>query len=474
VALSPFKIPPVDDFFAVIDLFVLKNTLENLAILLNPDLPLHGLPYRRIEQENCEWAVTDKNWFHQGGGTRDTAKTIAKILDRSWQFMRDGKDLEYRLIGKFGDRHFCVGTTDGPDCLLEKAEQVTGTNIESLMNYDASMSSAGEANWSNWGGYGFVQQFDATMVQSELTFSFRQHDPTMTKIYDMILDTSTVDAQDNTKRLTDTLVTAFTAGLSVQVRTEGESFIVRDVRLDPPDDDGDLILDEDDNCPTIPNPDQFDGDDDGVGNACDICPLDPNNDEDGDGLCGPVDNCPLIANPDQADNEQDGLGNACDIDDDDDGILDPDDNCPLVENPLQINTDSDSIGNACDPDDDNDSVPDDADECPLVDAAGFDVDNNGCIDSTVDLLELISEYVTGGNISGHLQESLSSKVVNATKSQKKQNYCAAVNQLKAFQKQISAQRGKKLTEDAASNAIDFSASVIANMESKLADGKSCD
>lgn len=42
---------------------------------------------------------------------------------------------------------------------------------------------------------------------------------------------------------------------------------------------------------------QSDLDGDGIGDACDACPEDPENDIDGDGLCGNVDNCPTIANP---------------------------------------------------------------------------------------------------------------------------------------------------------------------------------
>ncbi|MEE2786693.1 MAG: thrombospondin type 3 repeat-containing protein [Myxococcota bacterium] len=40
----------------------------------------------------------------------------------------------------------------------------------------------------------------------------------------------------------------------------------------PCDDDGDGVLDPADNCPNTPNPDQLDGDDDDLGDACDAKP----------------------------------------------------------------------------------------------------------------------------------------------------------------------------------------------------------
>jgi len=58
------------------------------------------------------------------------------------------------------------------------------------------------------------------------------------------------------------------------------------------DSDGDGIPDREDNCSDVVNPGQENADSDGQGDACDICPNDPNNDEDSDGVCGDVDNCP--------------------------------------------------------------------------------------------------------------------------------------------------------------------------------------
>ena len=49
------------------------------------------------------------------------------------------------------------------------------------------------------------------------------------------------------------------------------------------------------------------------------------NDDDGDGLLGQFDNCPSVANADQANFDADGFGNACDADDDNDTVADVND-----------------------------------------------------------------------------------------------------------------------------------------------------
>lgn len=68
------------------------------------------------------------------------------------------------------------------------------------------------------------------------------------------------------------------------------------------DDDG--IVDSDDNCVTVVNPDQIDIDNNGRGDTCD--------DFDRDGVINATDNCPDDANRAQKDIDGDGIGDVCD------------------------------------------------------------------------------------------------------------------------------------------------------------------
>jgi len=134
------------------------------------------------------------------------------------------------------------------------------------------------------------------------------------------------------------------------------------------DTDNDGVIDANDNCPTMSNPDQIDSDADGAGDPCDV-------DKDNDGVPDSEDAFPLDPT-EWLDTDNDGIGNNADTDDDNDGVPDSEDAFPL--DPTEwLDTDNDGIGNNADTDDDNDGVPDSEDAFPLDPTEWLDTDNDG-------------------------------------------------------------------------------------------------
>lgn len=197
--------------------------------------------------------------------------------------------------------------------------------------------------------------------------------------------------------------------------------------------DGDGLFNHEDNCWYTPNPDQTDTDADGVGDPCDI---DSDNDgilNEGDHMIGykPCtggntvdcdDNCLLVPNPNQEDGDNDGIGDACDtcLDSDRDGYGDPDipdnqcfydnDNCPYVDNYYQQDKDNDTVGDACDncpmdansdqANSDTDSLGDACDNCPSISNLNqADLDDDGVGD-------LCDEDIDGDDVSNDLDNCL--------------------------------------------------------------------
>jgi hypothetical protein len=89
------------------------------------------------------------------------------------------------------------------------------------------------------------------------------------------------------------------------------------------DTDADGVVDVDDNCPDVCNPQQLDGDSDGIGDLCDStpgcdgcgtpeCETDGQCDSDQDGIFDAQDNCPDTCNDQQLDADDDGIGDVCD------------------------------------------------------------------------------------------------------------------------------------------------------------------
>lgn len=189
------------------------------------------------------------------------------------------------------------------------------------------------------------------------------------------------------------------------------------------DSDGDNVPDVSDNCPTVYNPGQENGDVGQewvvaweTGDVCDLC-----TDWDGDGVGDPgtstagcpvqgkEDNCPKKPNPQQKDDDNDGVGNSCDecngdknaahqspsqCDNDNDGYAGiQQDNCPDLPNPEQVDTDGGGKGDVCDvcpgdsdeshqaPDkcnNDGDTMPNLTDLCPeLASPNNTDSDGDG-------------------------------------------------------------------------------------------------
>lgn len=124
-------------------------------------------------------------------------------------------------------------------------------------------------------------------------------------------------------------------------------------------------------------------------------------------------------------------------------------------------------------DSDRDGVRDDEDGCPDEDATGLDADGDGCIDSFEGLLDVIDTMVDDSAVSERLQNNLTSKVENASSSATKGNICTAVNKIEAFQNQVKAQRGKKITDEAADILISYADNLTAQLLDQLPEGKTC-
>lgn len=127
------------------------------------------------------------------------------------------------------------------------------------------------------------------------------------------------------------------------------------------DQDGDGILDKDDECPTVAGPVENKG-----------CPW---GDRDNDGILDKDDKCPDVAGP--------AANNGCPWEDkDNDGTLDKDDKCPTVAGPKEN-------AGCLWPDTDGDGVLDKDDKCPKVKGT---LANNGCPEVTTEVIKKLNDF----------------------------------------------------------------------------------
>ena len=181
-----------------------------------------------------------------------------------------------------------------------------------------------------------------------------------------------------------------------------------------PDRDNDGMPNAQDACPNEPEdldgyrdgdgcPD-FDNDEDGVPDVRDLCPLDPEDidsweDEDGcpdpdndfDGVLDPADECPN--DPEDTDMFED-LDGCLDADNDEDGIFDLDDQCPNIPEDFDG---WDDVDGCADPDNDRDGHLDEDDAC-MNEPEDFDgvEDDDGCPEEESGLVNLTCEAIEIG------------------------------------------------------------------------------
>jgi hypothetical protein len=125
-----------------------------------------------------------------------------------------------------------------------------------------------------------------------------------------------------------------------------------------------------------------------------------------------------------------------------------------------------------DPDGDGIFVCDDA--CPEENATGFDADENGCIDSPLEMINVVNTLLGEGIIDGNVAKEIVNRLEAVMRPTDKDNICAAVNKLEALINTLMAQgRNGNLPAQSGDWLTEYTQSVIAYLISQLPTGESC-
>lgn len=162
--------------------------------------------------------------------------------------------------------------------------------------------------------------------------------------------------------------------------------------------------------------------------------------------------------------------------------FDLDNNNPLCRNrELEIYA-SEQVGTSVDPllsvvytnpDSDGDGIIDDDDVCPNENPLELDADQDGCTDSAAGLIDLIA-MLPSDALDDTMKNNLTQKVTAAEQQATKDNICAAIHILEAFQDAVEAQRDKKITDETADFLIAYAANIITQHMGTLSDmGETC-
>ena len=271
--------------------------------------------------------VQGSSWVYRGGPSGAMTTTV-----RNGTFPLNSAAATINLTDTTGDDEFYTNDTLGLRLHRQKGPDELGNPLDVIYVPPATLlppqfafddGTASRGTFSNGLLTGFVSGIDPSTGRSvsanvPILVTARAQQPQMVTtpagVFPAVPLLVTV-ADQSPDAETPSLETVWLANGIGPIAIGTPTFFTYTLESARIDVDGDGVMVLQDNCRTVANSNQLDGDNDGAGDACDL-------DVDGDEALNVADNCPLIANFDQADRDGDRLGDVCDGDGDNDGISD--------------------------------------------------------------------------------------------------------------------------------------------------------